>query len=60
MKVTDPIGTAPEGEETVAVNVTLWPHTVGLALATTVVVLLALVTVWLAVEGFALKFVSPL
>ena len=62
LKVTVPVGvTEPDTWVTVAVNVTLWPHTVGFVEAITAVVLLAFVTVWvMAVEAFALKFVSPL
>src|SRR5712692_11635550 len=45
----------------VAVKATFWPHTVGFVPASTVVVLLALVTVWvMAVETLAAKFASPL
>jgi hypothetical protein len=60
-KVTTPVGLTGPLLVTVAVNVTLWPHTVGFAAATTAVVLPALVMVCAtAVETLLLKFVSPL
>ncbi len=60
-KITTPVGLPRPLLVTVAVKVTLWPHTDGLLEATTAVVLLALVTVWvIAVEVLALVFGSPL
>ena len=62
MKVTVPVGVPlPEPEAaTVAVNRTDWPKTDGFGPETTVVVLLALLTVWVNVEEvLLLKLVSP-
>jgi hypothetical protein len=59
---TVPVGVPAPGAVTlmVAVKVTLWPDTEGLAEATTATVLVALVTVWvMATELLATKFVSP-
>src|SRR5439155_21134157 len=65
VKVTVPLGVPEPGETalTVAVNVTVWPETDGLAEETTVVALLALLTVWVngvAVLLLVLKLESPL
>ena len=65
VNVTVPVGVPVPGETalTVAVNVTVWPETEGLAEETTVVALLALLTVWVngaAVLLLVLKLESPL
>src|SRR5438128_90397 len=64
--------TAPMGDSTavlpgllavtVAVKVTTWPETEGLAAEATTVLVLALLTVWVMAgeAGLALKFLSPL
>ena len=44
---------------TVAVNMTLWPHTEGLTADASVVVVLALFTVWVSVPLLVVKFASP-
>ena len=60
-KITTPVGVAEALPLTVAVKLTLWPHTEGLAEDTTIVTLVALFTICVvAVELLALKFVSPL
>ena len=59
-KITRPLGLPGLLLVTVAVKVTLWPHTVGFVADTTAVVLLALATVWVkAVEALARTFASP-
>ena len=61
--VTVPPGVPAPGAlaETVAVKVTDWPNTDGLALLATVAVLASRLTVWvIAAEVLAVKFVSPL
>ena len=60
-KITRPVGVLGLLLVTVAVKVTLCPHTDGFVEDTTAVVLLAFVTVWvMAVELLAAKLVSPL
>jgi hypothetical protein len=60
-KITAPVGVAEGLPLTVAVKLTLWPHTEGLTEDTNSVTLLALLTIWvMAVELLALKFASPL
>ena len=60
-KFTRPLGLPGPLPVTVAVKVTLWPHTDGLAEVTTAVLVLALLTVWVnAVEALEATFVSPL
>ena len=65
VKVTVPVGVPEPGATalTVAVKVTVWPDTDGLTEEVTVVVLLALLTVWVngeAVLLLVLKLESPL
>ncbi len=62
LKVTVPVGVPTPGETalTVAVKVTNWPKTEGLAEDETAVLLLALFTTWLNVEEvLVVKFPSP-
>ncbi len=62
LKVTVPVGAPTAGETTlmVAVKVTVWPKTEGLLELATVVVVLPLLTVWLALgEVLPLKLLSP-
>src|SRR2546422_4040016 len=62
-KLTVPVG-VPEAEPvtiTVAVNVTLWPHTQGVTDDVTALLVLPLFTVWVRFgEVVGLKFASPL
>ena len=61
MKRTVPVGVPEPGAlaVTVAVNVTDWPKTDGLAVVATLVVVLALLTTWLSAdEVLVAKFVS--
>ena len=63
LKLTVPVGVPAPGETalTVAVKVTDWPETDGFAEEATVVVVLALFTVWVKVkEVLVEKLVSPL
>jgi len=59
--VTEPVGVPLPGAfaVTVAVNVTDWPKTDGLAEETTEVVVLSWLTVWVSVPALVLKLVSP-
>src|SRR5262249_14756124 len=59
-KITSPLGLPAPLPVTVAVKVTLWPQTEGLAEETTTVVLLLLPTVCVSAPVLALKFPSPL
>jgi hypothetical protein len=62
LNVTLPAGVPAPGEAalTVAVNVTDWPRTVGLVEESTAVVVLSLLTVWLALgEVLVAKVLSP-
>ena len=59
-KITRPVGVPGPPPVTVAVKVTLWPHTDGLVADTSAVVVLALFTVWVSVPLLVVKFVSPL
>ena len=63
-KITTPVGLATAGlpgplTVTVAVKVTNWPDTVGLAEAATAVVVAAWLTVWVSVPLLVVKVVSP-
>src|SRR5208283_5213389 len=63
MNVAVPVGVPPPGETglTVAVKVTAWPATDGLREETTLVVVLACLTVWVrAAEVLVMKLLSPL
>ena len=65
VKVTVPVGVPAPGATalTVAVKVTVWPDSDGLTEEVTVVVLLALLTVWVIGEAvllLVLKLESPL
>ncbi len=58
-KITRPVEVPRLLLVTVAVKVTLWPHTDGLVADTSAVVVLALFTVWVNVPLLVVKFVSP-
>ena len=59
LNVTVPLG-VPAPEVTVAVNVTLWPKTDGLAELVNAVVVLAALTTWVRMlEVLVVKSVSP-
>ena len=60
-KITTPLGLPLPVPDTVAVKMTFWPQTEGLAEETTAVVLVAFVIVCvMAVDRLVLKLVSPL
>jgi hypothetical protein len=62
-KVTVPVGVPAPGAlaVTVAVNVTAWPNTEGLAEAVTIVLVPSALTVWVSVaDVLALKLPLPL
>ena len=62
MKVTEPVGVPLPGAAalTVAVKVTDWPKTVGLAEAVTTVLVPSCFTVWIRVDVLVAKVELPL